>query len=74
MEMTTNPTMETSSSPRSQNTTRIQRLGSRDYHEDDFPIVGEELTNCSKFEHLYLIGKLVGETMPLKTIVTKTTA
>lgn len=43
--------------------------------EYEIPIVEEdELTNCSKFEQLYLIGKFLGKIIPLKTIITKSIA
>lgn len=31
-----------------------------------------ELPNCEKFENLYLIGKMLGESAALKTIISKT--
>lgn len=31
-----------------------------------------ELPKCEKFENLYLIGKVLGESVPLKTIISKT--
>lgn len=42
------------------------------FNEDDIPIVHEnDLKDVSKFEQLYLIGKILGETMPIKTIISK---
>lgn len=43
--------------------------------QNEIPVVEEkELTDFSKFEQLYLIGKIWGETIPLKTIILKSTA
>lgn len=41
--------------------------------EDDLPDIDEvELPDCEKFENLYLIGKILRESVPLKTITSKT--
>lgn len=41
--------------------------------EDDIPNIDEmEVPNCEKFENHFLIGKLLGESVPLKTIASKT--
>lgn len=38
--------------------------------EEEIPIVdGKDLKYVTKFEQLYLIGKILGKTMPLKTII-----
>lgn len=40
--------------------------------EDDIPNIEEvEIPDCEKFENLFLIGKLLGESVPLKTIMSK---
>lgn len=41
--------------------------------EEDIPDFDEkELLDCEKFENFFLIGKLIGESVPLKTIISKT--
>lgn len=41
--------------------------------EDDLLVVDEaELPDCDRFENLYLIGKMLGDSIPLKTIMVKT--
>lgn len=41
---------------------------------DEIPVIEEEeVTDCSKFEQLYLIGKIMGVTIPLKTTMIKAT-
>lgn len=43
--------------------------------EEDIPNIEEvEIPDCEKFENLFLIGKLLGESIPLKTIMSKTKA
>lgn len=44
-----------------------------DKDEDDLPDIDKaELPECEKFENLYLIGKMLGESVPLKTIMSNT--
>lgn len=41
--------------------------------EEDIPDIDEkELPDCEKFVNFFLIGKLIGESVPLKTIISKT--
>lgn len=41
---------------------------------DEFPVIEEdELTDYSKYEHLYSISKILDEIIPLKTIFIKAT-
>lgn len=43
--------------------------------EDDISNIDEmEVPDCEKLENLFLIGKLLGESVPLKTIASKTRA
>lgn len=43
--------------------------------EDDLPDIDEvQISECEKFENLFLIGKMFGESVPLKTIISKTKA
>lgn len=43
--------------------------------DGDIPNIDElEVPDCEKFENLFLIGKLLGESVPLKTIASKSKA
>lgn len=44
-----------------------------DKDEDDLPDINEvKLPDCEKFENLYLIDKILGESVPLKKTMPKT--
>lgn len=43
--------------------------------EDEIPDIEEvEIPECERFDNLFLIGKIIGESVPLKTLSAKTKA
>lgn len=44
-------------------------------NEDEIPDIDEvEIPECERFENLFLIGKIIGESLPVKTLASKTKA